>query len=119
MLIGTSIQLGHTVVVKSGPPINPTPNPNSPIHPSRDRPKGRRLPRTRDSIGATHQLPASILPLPRPSTRPRAWILFQQRAAVPWSFTDRTRKIVIDDLGIKTVLALDGHFRHGGLDVQG
>ena len=69
--------------------------------------------------GATHQLPASILPLPRPSTRPRAWILFQQRAAVPWSFTDRTRKIVIDDLGIKTVLALDGHFRHGGLDVQG
>ncbi len=48
--------------------------------------------------GATHKLPASILPLPRPSTRPRAWILFQQRAAAPWSFTDRTRKIVIDDL---------------------
>lgn len=60
----------------------------------------------------------SILPLPRPSTRPRAWILFQQRAAAPWSFTDRTRKIVIDDPGIKTVLPLDGHFRQLGLDVQ-
>ena len=68
--------------------------------------------------GATHKLPASILPLPRPSTRPRAWTLFQQRAAVPWSFTDCISKIVIDDAGIKTVLPLDGHFRQLALDVQ-
>jgi predicted nucleic acid-binding protein len=27
----------------------------------------------------------------------RAWILFQQRAAAGWSFTDCTSKIVIDD----------------------
>jgi len=30
----------------------------------------------------------------------RAWILFQQRAAAGWSFTDCTSKIVIDDLGM-------------------
>lgn len=48
----------------------------------------------------------------------RAWILFQQRAAVGWSFTDCTSKIVIDDLGIKTLLALDDHFRQLGLDVH-
>src|SRR5437764_6452748 len=30
----------------------------------------------------------------------RGWILFQQRAASGWSFTDCTSKIVIDDLKI-------------------
>jgi len=29
----------------------------------------------------------------------RAWILFQQRAAAGWSFTDCTSKIVIDERG--------------------
>ena len=44
----------------------------------------------------------------------RAWILFQQRAAAGWSFTDCTSKIVIDDLQIRTALALDDHFRQFG-----
>jgi hypothetical protein len=44
----------------------------------------------------------------------RAWILFQQRAANGWSFTDCTSKIVIDDLGICTAAALDEHFRQFG-----
>ncbi len=44
----------------------------------------------------------------------RAWILFQQRAAAGWSFTDCTSKIVIDDLGIGTAAALDEHFRQFG-----
>ena len=44
----------------------------------------------------------------------RAWILFQQRAAAGWSFTDCTSKIVIDDLAIRTAAALDDHFRQFG-----
>ena len=44
----------------------------------------------------------------------RAWILFQQRAAAGWSFTDCTSKVVIDDLGIGTAAALDEHFRQFG-----
>ena len=44
----------------------------------------------------------------------RAWILFQQRAAAGWSFTDCTSKVVIDDLGIKSAVALDDHFRQFG-----
>jgi uncharacterized protein len=44
----------------------------------------------------------------------RAWILFQQRAAAGWSFTDCTSKVVIDDLGIRTAAALDEHFRQFG-----
>jgi predicted nucleic acid-binding protein len=44
----------------------------------------------------------------------RAWILFQQRAAGGWSFTDCTSKIVIDDLDIRTAAALDDHFRQFG-----
>jgi uncharacterized protein len=44
----------------------------------------------------------------------RAWILFQQRAAAGWSFTDCTSKIVINDLGIATAAALDDHFRQFG-----
>jgi predicted nucleic acid-binding protein len=44
----------------------------------------------------------------------RAWILFQHRAARGWSFTDCTSKIVMDDLSIRTALALDDHFRQFG-----
>jgi len=44
----------------------------------------------------------------------RAWILFQQRAAAGWSFTDCTSKIVIDDLGIQKAATLDEHFRQFG-----
>jgi uncharacterized protein len=44
----------------------------------------------------------------------RAWILFQQRAAAGWSFTDCTSKILIDELRVTTALALDDHFRQFG-----
>ena len=47
----------------------------------------------------------------------RAWILFQQRAASGWSFTDCTSKIVIDDLAITTAVALDDHFRQFGVTI--
>ncbi len=44
----------------------------------------------------------------------RAWILFQQRAASGWSFTDCTSKIVTDESKIQTAIALDQHFRQFG-----
>ncbi len=47
----------------------------------------------------------------------RAWILFQQRAPAGWSFTDCTSKVVIDELEIKTAVAIDAHFRQFGIDV--
>ena len=47
----------------------------------------------------------------------RAWILFQQRAASGWSFTDCTSKIVIDDLQMRSAVALDQHFRQFGIKI--
>lgn len=47
----------------------------------------------------------------------RAWILFQQRASAGWSFTDCTSKVAIDELGIKTAVALDAHFQQFGIAV--
>ena len=47
----------------------------------------------------------------------RAWILFQQRAAAGWSFTDCTSKVVIDDLRVTMAIALDGHFQQFGVAV--
>lgn len=47
----------------------------------------------------------------------RAWILFQQRGPTGWSFTDCTSKVVIDDLGIGTAVALDDHFRQFGMAI--
>jgi len=44
----------------------------------------------------------------------RAWILFRQRAASGWSFTDCTSKVVSDDLDIVQALPLDEHFRQFG-----
>lgn len=44
----------------------------------------------------------------------RAWIVFQAKHPLGWSFTDCTSKIVIDDLGIRTAVALDEHFRQFG-----
>ena len=44
----------------------------------------------------------------------RAWILFQSKGLLGWSFTDCASKIVIDDLDIRTALALDNHFRAFG-----
>jgi predicted nucleic acid-binding protein len=50
----------------------------------------------------------------KPNQVQRAWLLFQQRAAAGWSFTDCTSKIVIDDLGTAMAVALDDHFRQFG-----
>jgi uncharacterized protein len=47
----------------------------------------------------------------------RAWILFQQHASAGWSFTDCTSKVVMDELGIKTAVALDAHFQQFGVVV--
>jgi hypothetical protein len=47
----------------------------------------------------------------------RAWIVFQQRGAAGWSFTDCTSKIVIDDLHVNTAVALDQHFGQFGVRV--
>jgi predicted nucleic acid-binding protein len=47
----------------------------------------------------------------------RAWILFRQRAASGWSFTDCTSRIVIGDLRITRAIALDQHFREFGITV--
>lgn len=44
----------------------------------------------------------------------RAWIVFQAQHRLGWSFTDCSSKIVIDDLGISTAVALDDHFRQFG-----
>ncbi len=63
-----------------------------------------------ESIAALHFL--------TPDQIRRAWILFQQRALSGWSFTDCTSKVVIDELGIKTAVALDEHFRQFGISVE-
>lgn len=52
-----------------------------------------------------------------PAQFSRAWILFQQRAAAGWSFTDCTSNIIIDDLGLSSSAALDQHFRQFGVTV--
>ena len=48
----------------------------------------------------------------------RAWILFERRAAAGWSFTDCTSKVVIDDLGLTSAVALDQHFRQFGIGIH-
>ena len=60
-----------------------------------------------------HQIIATIHYV-TPSQIQRTWILFQQRAAAGWSFTDCTSKIVIDDRTIAKAAALDDHFRQFG-----
>jgi len=47
----------------------------------------------------------------------RAWILFQQRVTAGWSFTDCTSKIVIDDLGVKSAVAVDRHVAQFGISI--
>jgi uncharacterized protein len=44
----------------------------------------------------------------------RAWVVFQGKHPLGWSFTDCTSKVVIDDLEIRTAAALDQHFRQFG-----
>ena len=47
----------------------------------------------------------------------RAWILFQQHISNGWSFTDCTRKILIDEFHIKTAISLDKHFLQFGVTI--
>ncbi len=47
----------------------------------------------------------------------RAWVIFQNKLSLGWSFTDCTSKVVIDDLGIRTAAALDQHFRQFGIEI--
>jgi len=47
----------------------------------------------------------------------RAWVVFQQRAAAGWSFTDCTSFVVVNDLRIPAAAALDAHFRQFGIIV--
>lgn len=44
----------------------------------------------------------------------RAWVVFQAKHSVGWSFTDCTSKVLIDELGIRTAASLDQHFRQFG-----
>jgi uncharacterized protein len=74
----------------------------------------KRLPRAVEAGQAFFQENLAHLHFLSPEQVQRAWILFQQRAAAGWSFTDCTSKIVIDDLDITTAIALDDHFRQFG-----
>ena len=47
----------------------------------------------------------------------QAWQIFRQFRDKEWSFTDCTSKVVIDELEIKTAVALDAHFRQFGVSV--
>jgi len=47
----------------------------------------------------------------------RGWLLFRQQISAGWSFTDCTSKIVIKDLQLKSVVALDRHFDQFGIQV--
>ena len=48
----------------------------------------------------------------------QASVLFQQRAPTGFSFTDCTTKVVMDRLGVRSIVAFDRHFRDfGTLDV--
>jgi predicted nucleic acid-binding protein len=44
----------------------------------------------------------------------RAWVVFQTKHSLGWSFTDCTSKVLIDELGIQTAASLDQHFRQFG-----
>lgn len=73
-----------------------------------------RLPRALEAGRAFFEMRVAGLHFATPDQIHRGWILFQQRAAAGWSFTDCTSKIVIDDLDIRTTVALDDHFRAFG-----
>jgi hypothetical protein len=47
----------------------------------------------------------------------RASIWFQERAAVGWSFTDCTSKVLIDEFDIRTAAALNRHFQQFGVTI--
>ena len=47
----------------------------------------------------------------------RKALIFQQRAALGWRFTDCTSKIVIGDLRVGRAISLDSHFPQFGIEV--
>ena len=73
-----------------------------------------RLPRALDAGFAFFQEDLTQIHFLTPNQIHRAWILFRQRAAAGWSFTDCTSKVVIDDLRISMAVALDAHFQQFG-----
>ena len=44
----------------------------------------------------------------------RAWVVFQAKHSLGWSFTDCTSKVVIDEFEIRTAASFDQHFRQFG-----
>jgi uncharacterized protein len=48
----------------------------------------------------------------------RSWIIFQQRAAAGWSFTDCTSKVLVDEFGITAAVALDQHLHQFGIVIH-
>jgi hypothetical protein len=76
-----------------------------------------RLPRAIEVGRAMFEAGVVHLHFLRPDEIHRAWILFCERAAAGWSFTDCTSKVVIDELGVTTAIALDNHFHQFGITV--
>jgi uncharacterized protein len=77
----------------------------------------RRLNRAIEVGDALFEMGVAKIHFVTPDQVRRAWILFRQRAATGWSFTDCTSKVVIDELEIKTTAAVDSHFRQFGIRV--
>jgi len=77
----------------------------------------KRFPRAHTAGQAFFHRTAAEIHFITPAQIHCAWVLFQQRGAGGWSFTDCTSKVVIDDLGILTAAALDEHFRQFGIAV--
>lgn len=46
-----------------------------------------------------------------------AWSLFRERTDKPWSFTDCTSFVLMENLGIRKALAFDANFRQAGFAV--
>jgi hypothetical protein len=76
-----------------------------------------RLPRAIEVGRALMETNVAQLHFVMPDQVRRAWLLFRRHASAGWSFTDCTSKVVIDELGIKTAVALDAHFRQFGIAV--
>ncbi|MGI8981857.1 MAG: type II toxin-antitoxin system VapC family toxin [Pirellulaceae bacterium] len=74
-----------------------------------------RIPRSRDVGFAFFHENLSRIHFLTPNQIHRAWILFRQRAAPGWSFTDCTSKIVIDDLQISTRFRWTRTFSSSGM----
>src|SRR5438093_8238928 len=58
--------------------------------------------------------PPSSECLVEPPVFDAAWSLFLYRADKPWSFTDCTSFVLMDNLGIRQAVAFDANFRQAG-----